>query len=153
MKIIIGADHGGFELKEKLSKYLSEKDSMELTDVGIYSEESVDYPDVVKRASDEYFNKKADLLILLCGTGIGVSIAANKIEGIYCALLHDNRTARLARSHNNANCIALGGRETTYDVAIDILDTFLNTSPSTEDRHKRRRDKVCSIEKSCFNEG
>lgn len=141
MKIVVGADHGGYGLKEKLKPFFIEK-GIEVIDAGTNSEDSCDYPDIVKGASELFKNEGADLLVLSCGTGIGVSIAANKISGIYCALIYDIRTAKLAKSHNNVNCIALGGRELTPEVATDIVDTFLTTRASDSDRHQRRRDKV-----------
>lgn len=144
MTIVVGADHGGYQLKESLKEHLVKKGHTVL-DVGTASESSVDYPDIALTAADEKKKKNADLMLLACGTGIGISIAANKIDGIYCALVYNEHTARMAREHNDANCLAFGGREVTPDAACRMVDAFLERTPSTDARHARRRQKMKDI--------
>lgn len=144
MKIAIGSDHAGFELKEKLAKHLAEK--YDLVDVGTTSaDKSVDYPDFAKKVSDEVLHDESDFGIIICGTGIGVSIAANKIEGIRAALVYDENTARLAKEHNNANVITFGGRTHNYDEAVNMVDAYINAH--FEERHQKRIDKITKLEK------
>ncbi len=149
MKIAIGSDHAGFELKEDLKKSFSQE--FDIIDVGTNSTESVDYPDFAKKVCDIILNKDADFGILICGTGIGMSITANKFKGIYAALCYDTNTANLARSHNNANVICLGGRTTKLNDAIEIVKTFLGSS-FEGGRHERRFGKINDIENTNFKE-
>ncbi len=150
MKIAIGSDHAGFELKEELKKFLCTQ--FDIIDVGTNSTESVDYPDFAKKVCDLILKKDADLGILICGTGIGMSITANKFKGIYAALCYDRNTANLARSHNNANVLCIGGRTTRVEDAKEIVNVFLNT-PFDGGRHERRINKIMDIENSNFKEG
>lgn len=143
MKIVIGSDHGGYDLKEQIKSYLSDQ-SIAFDDLGTYTKDSVDYPDFGKKVGHAVLSGAYDFGIILCGTGIGISIAANKIKGIRAALVYDETTARLAREHNNANIIALGGRTTTREKAISIIDTFMNST--FEQRHQTRIDKIKNIE-------
>ena len=146
--VIIGSDHGGFELKEELKKYLISK-GVEVEDIGIHSNESCDYPDFAAKVAKNV-QEKRDLGIIICGTGLGVSMTANKFKGIRAALCYDEYTARMAREHNNANVLCLGGRTTKLKGAKKIVDVFLSTNASEEERHKRRVDKISVIEKNNF---
>ncbi|MFP4458363.1 MAG: ribose 5-phosphate isomerase B [Candidatus Zixiibacteriota bacterium] len=138
MKISIASDHGGFELKEKLVAHLK-KSGYKLNDHGTYSEESVDYPNFAQKVTADIVDKKADRGILICGTGIGMSIAANKVNGIRCGLCTSIYHAKMTRAHNNANILALGGRFTKLEDASKIAETFLTTS-FEGGRHQRRID-------------
>ena len=140
MKIAVASDHGGFALKEGIKKYLTACD-IEVIDLGTDSEESVDYPDFGKACGEAVTSKKADAGIACCGTGIGISIAANKIKGIRCALCTDTNMAELAKKHNNANMLALGGRTTDEAKAIEIIRAWL-AAEFEGGRHKRRTDKL-----------
>jgi ribose 5-phosphate isomerase B len=144
-RIAVGSDHAGFPIKEIVRKYL-ESAGYQVSDLGTSSEESVDYPDYGKAVGERVVSKQADLGIAVCGTGIGISIAANKVPGIRAALAHDVHTARLAREHNDANVLALGGRIVTGEAAIEMVQTFLTTA-YLGGRHQRRLDKITTIEK------
>ncbi len=141
--IIVGSDHGGFELKEKVKEFL-EKLGEDYEDMGCYSYESVDYPDIAKRVAEEVLRKKTKG-ILICGTGIGMSISANKIKGVRCALCHDAYTAEFARRHNDANILAFGGRTTGVEIAKQMIRIFLKTS-FDGGRHERRIRKISDLE-------
>lgn len=143
MKIAVGSDHGGFTLKEQIKTYLSEK-NIEYVDLGTDSNTSVDYPDFGRKVGLEVKKGDVDFGIVFCGTGIGISIAANKVPGIRAALVYDEETARLAKEHNNANVIALGGRTTSYEKAVKILDSYMNAT--FESRHQNRLDKITKME-------
>jgi ribose 5-phosphate isomerase B len=145
LRIALGADHAGYPVKEAIKKYL-EKTGYTVDDQGTWSDESVDYPDYGKAVGERVASKQDDLGIAVCGTGIGISIAANKVPGIRAALAHDVMTARLAREHNDANVLALGGRVVTDATAVEIVQTFLNTA-YLGGRHQRRVDKITQIEK------
>lgn len=144
-RIAIGSDHAGFVVKETIRKYL-ESAGYAVHDLGTSSEESVDYPDYGKAIGESVVSKGTDLGIAVCGSGIGISIAANKIPGIRAALAHDVHTARLAREHNDANVLALGGRVVSGETAIAMVQTFLSTA-YLGGRHQRRVDKIAAIEK------
>lgn len=126
MKIAIASDHGGYELKESIKEYLKQRD-IEILDLGTDSEESVDYPVFGKACACAVAEGRAERGIVCCGTGIGISIAANKVKGIRCALCTDTHMAEMARKHNNANILALGGRTTEKDKALEITKTWLDT--------------------------
>lgn len=126
MKIALGADHGGFALKEIVKKHLEDK-GFEVLDKGCYSTESVDYPVYSKAVVNSILNKEADFGILICGTGIGISIAANRFKGIRAALCSNTTMAKLTREHNDANILALGARMTGDVLALEIVDEFLKT--------------------------
>ena len=148
-KIIIGCDHAALELKDKVVKYLNEtyKNSLaEIYDAGVYSLDRVDYPDVASNVCKKIQNKEYDGGILLCGTGIGISIAANKFNGIRAGLVHDEYTARMTRMHNDANVLSFGGRTTGDEIAKQLVDTFL-TTPFAGAQHATRVDKLAGIEK------
>jgi ribose 5-phosphate isomerase B len=140
MKIVLASDHGGYDLKEVIKKHLTDK-GYEIMDLGTNSEESVDYPDYGFAAGEVVAEGKADAGIVFCGSGIGICIAANKVKGVRCALLTSVEMAVLAKSHNDANVISLGGRLTPPDLAIEIVDTWLNTD-AEGGRHQRRIDKL-----------
>lgn len=142
MILAIGSDHGGFALKEKIKAHLAEKDStMEIKDLGTYSEESVDYPVYGKLVGEAVASGEADLGIVCCGTGIGISIAANKVHGVRCGLCTSVEMAHLTKQHNNANIIALGGRTTEPELAFAIVDEWLDTE-FEGGRHQRRIDML-----------
>ena len=140
MKIVLASDHGGYDLKEVIKKHLTEK-GYDIMDIGTNSEESVDYPDYGYAAGEIVAQGKAEKGIVFCGSGIGICIAANKVKGIRCALLTSVEMAVLAKSHNDANIISLGGRLTPPDLAIQIVDTWLTTE-AEGGRHQRRIDKL-----------
>ncbi|MBI2578436.1 MAG: ribose 5-phosphate isomerase B [Candidatus Aenigmarchaeota archaeon] len=146
MKIAIGSDHAGFALKEALKKHLV-KEGHSVEDFGCGSEEPVDYPDVSKKVSQAVAEGKYDFGILLCGTGIGTSITANKVVGIRAALCYDKYTAEMSRAHNDANILTVGGRTTSFSRAAEIVDTFLKTK-FEGGRHERRVKKIREIEKN-----
>jgi ribose 5-phosphate isomerase B len=143
-RIAIGSDHAGFSVKETIKKYLEDA-GYAVEDQGTRSEDSVDYPDFGKAVGGRVAAKQDDLGIVVCGSGIGISIAANKVPGIRAALAHDVVTAQLAREHNNANVLALGARILTPAAALKMVETFLNT-PFAGGRHQRRLDKITAIE-------
>jgi ribose 5-phosphate isomerase B len=145
MTIALGSDHGGFELKEIIIEHLKKK-GYDIRDFGVYSTCSSDYPDEAVPASEAVLAGEADLGILICGTGIGISISANKLHGIRCALCGDVFSAKMARMHNNANMLALGGRVTGPGHALEIVDAFLCTPFSDEERHARRVEKIMQLE-------
>ncbi|MGI5848467.1 MAG: ribose 5-phosphate isomerase B [Christensenellales bacterium] len=146
MKIALGSDHGGFELKNTIVDHLKKK-GFETIDFGTCDKSSCDYSDFAVPVCDAIVSGKADFGILVCGTGIGMSITANKMKGIRCALLGDVFSAKATREHNDANVMALGERVTGPGLAIEIVDAFLGTKFSNESRHLRRIDKVMGLEK------
>lgn len=143
MKIGIGSDHGGFPLKEEIKKYFGEM-GIEFIDYGTNSLESVDYPDYGKKVADAVVAKEVDRAIVICGTGIGISIAANKVRGIRCALCGDTYSARMSREHNDANVLALGARVLGVDLAMEIVGAWL-ASEFEGGRHERRVKKIGEI--------
>lgn len=146
MKLIIGSDHGAVELKQAIKDMLAtEFANVEIIDVGTNSGESVDYPDIAKLVCEPVAEGHADRGIVLCGTGIGISIASNKINGIRCALCHEAYTAQMCREHNNANILALGGRTTGVEIAYQIVRIFLTTE-FAGGRHERRVNKIMALE-------
>lgn len=137
MKISMGCDHGGYGLKEKVKKYL-EENGYEVADCGCYSKESCDYPEFAGKAAWMVANGETEKGIVICTTGIGVSIVANKVKGIRCALCHNEHTATMTRLHNNANMLAMGAGEVSEEEALKITEIFLTTEFSREERHMRR---------------
>lgn len=135
--IAVGCDHGGYELKLEILKYL-EKKGLEYKDFGCDSLESVDYPIYAKKVGQAILDGECEKGILICGTGIGISITANKMKGIRCALCSDCFSAEATRLHNDTNIVALGGRVVGPELAIKIVDTFLHTPFSGDERHARR---------------
>lgn len=139
--IAIASDHGGYDLKEKVKAYLKEK-GLSCQDFGCHGKESCDYPDFAIPAAKAVADGSCEKGIVICTTGIGVSISANKIPGIRCALCADPVTAKLTRLHNDANVLALGAGMTGEILALDIVEVFLNTEFSGEERHRRRVEKI-----------
>ena len=137
----LGCDHGGYELKQEIIKYLEGK-GIPYKDFGCDSTKSVDYPIYARKVGRAIQNGECDKGILICGTGIGISIAANKMKGIRAALCTDCFSAEATRLHNDANILALGGRVVGPGLAVKIVDTFLNTEFSHEERHQRRIDLI-----------
>ena len=146
MKIAIGCDHGALELKNVLLAHLRQA-GHEVEDFGTYTKDSCDYPDYCAQAARAVAAGDCDRGIVLCTTGIGASITANKIKGIRCALLGDLLSARLTREHNDTNMMALGAGVTGENLALAIVDTWLETPFSEAPRHQRRIDKVMALEK------
>ena len=142
MKIAIASDHGGFELKEALKQHYK---SLDFADLGTYSADSVDYPDYARIMARTILSGAADLGILICGTGIGISIAANRYKGIRAALLYSQEAAELAKQHNNANIIVFGGRTMSVNDVIARIDTFLGATYEGG-RHQHRLDKLDTME-------
>lgn len=139
--IAIASDHGGYDLKERVKQYLEKKGS-EYKDFGCYSKESCDYPDFVKPAAKAVAEGVCDRGIVICTTGIGISMCANRIPGVRCALCGDPVSAELTRLHNDANMLSLGAGVTGELLALDIVERFLNTPFSGDERHKRRIAKI-----------
>lgn len=146
MKYVIGNDHGGLELEEVVKDEL-EKLGHEVYHVGAYDSESVDYSDYAKNACTEVIEGRADFAILICGTGLGMSISANKIQGIRAACVSEAYSARMSRAHNNANTLCIGARVIGSETCRMIVDEFVNTE-FEGGRHQRRVDKIMDIENS-----
>ena len=146
MKIAIGCDHGALALKNKLVPYLSAQ-GHDVEDFGTYTPDSCDYPDFAAAAARAVAQGECDRGIVLCTTGIGVSIAANKVDGIRCALLSDTWSAQMTRLHNDTNMMAMGAGVVGKNLALEIVDTFLGTAFSGDERHSRRIDKLMALEK------
>lgn len=135
--IALGCDHGGYELMQEVKKHLDQR-GLAYKDFGCYSKESVDYPAYAKKVGQAIIDKECEKGILICGTGIGISITANKMPGIRAALCTDCFCAQATREHNDANVLAMGGRVVGAGLALKIVDTFLDTPFSEDERHKRR---------------
>ena len=146
MKIAIGCDHGALDLKNKMIAHL-EKQGHQVTDFGTHTKDSCDYPEFAAAAAKAVADGTCDKGIVLCTTGIGVSITANKIPGIRCALLSDVMSARMTREHNDTNVMALGAGVVGQMLALEIVDTWISTEFSHNERHQRRIDKVMALEK------
>lgn len=144
MRIAIGSDHGGLRLKKEVIKHLKKK-GIEVKDYGTYTEESCSYPDYGMAVGEAVVDKECKLGILICGTGIGISIAANKIPGVRAALCSDTFSAHATREHNNANILAMGERVVGPGLALDIVDAFLSAN-FEGGRHQNRVDKITEIE-------
>lgn len=142
-KIFIGADHGGYQTKQELIPFLAEL-GCEIVDMGTHSEESVDYPDIAKNVSIEVVKNEA-LGILICGTGIGMAIAANKVKGIRAASIRDTYSAKMLRRHNDGNILCLGGRVVGIEMQKELIKAFLNVE-FDGGRHQRRVNKIINIE-------
>ena len=148
MKIAIGCDHGGIVLKDAVLAVLNEK-GIEAEDLGCYTTDSVDYPDYALKVAEEVSQGKADLGIILCGTGIGISIAANKVKGIRAGVAHDLFTAEMTKRHNNANILAMGGRVVSPELAAQMTKVWLETE-FEGGRHENRVNKISAIEDKYF---
>ena len=146
MKLAIGSDHGGFRLKEAIKTYLLAHD-YEVTDFGTESEDSCDYPDFALPVAEAVAKGEYDRGILICGTGIGIGIVANKVKGVRAALCHDTFSAEACRNHNDANILTMGERIVGEGLALKIVETFLN-SDFEGGRHQRRLDKIKALEEN-----
>ena len=144
MRVVIGSDHRGFALKENLKLFLQEKE-IECIDVGTFSNEPANYPDVAIRAAEKVSSREMERGILICGTGIGMSIAANKFPGVRAALCYNPTTAKLSREHNDANILVLGGDIVEQDLARAMVEVWLTTDFSGG-RHQKRLDKIREID-------
>ena len=146
MKIAIGCDHGGFEHKNAIAEHLKER-GFQVTDFGIYENKSVDYPEIALKVANSVAAGENTLGILVCGTGIGMSMAANKVNGIRAAAVSDHFSAKYTRLHNNANILCLGGRVIGVGTALELADLFVDTEYEGG-RHQRRIDMITEIENS-----
>ena len=145
MRIVIGSDHAGYALKGQLVDHLRDA-GHEIEDLGTHSEESVDYPDFGAKVARAVVAGKADYGVCVCGTGIGISIAANKVHGARAAVVHDTTSARMARQHNDARVVCVGARITGPQAAVDAVDAFLGAQ-FEGGRHQRRIDRIAAIER------
>lgn len=145
MKIIIGSDHGGIKLKEVIVNYLRKK-GIDINDIGPFMTESVDYPNYAVKVGNKVANKEVDLGILCCGTGIGMSIAANKIHGVRASVVSDCFSAKATKAHNDSNVLCLGERIIGEGLALEIVDIWLTTEFEGGERHVRRLKKVTEME-------
>ena len=145
MKIAIGCDHGALALKNTVKAHL-EKKGYEVCDYGTYTLDSCDYPDFAEKAAKAVASGECEKGIVMCTTGIGISIAANKVKGIRCALLHDTWSAKMTREHNDTNMMAMGAAIVGEMLALQIVDTWLGTEFSAEAKHQRRIDKTMALE-------
>ena len=145
--IAIASDHGGFDLKEEVKKHLEER-GLEYKDFGTYDKQSCDYPDFGFQAAQAVGSGECEKGIVICTTGIGISIVANKVKGVRCALCSETTTARLTREHNDANVLAMGGGFVGPLLACEIVDVFLDTKFSEMEKHSRRIAKIADIEKN-----
>lgn len=148
--VYIGSDHAGYEMKESLKKYMTEK-GVKFLDLGSFSSESVDYPDIAREVCEKVVDEKSSLGVLICGTGVGMMMTANKRAGIRAAACTHEQMAKMARLHNDANVLCLGSRIIASELAKQILDVFLETEFEGEDRHKRRIAKMehSDLEECC----
>lgn len=144
MKIGLASDHGGFNLKNDIIEFLKSK-NIEVVDFGVNSSESVDYPVYGEKVANAVINKEVDYGIVCCGTGIGISLAANKVKGIRCAVVTDVFSAKMSKAHNNCNMLSLGERVLGKGLALEIVDAWLNTE-FEGDRHQKRVDMIMEIE-------
>ncbi len=143
--VAIGSDHGGFDIKQVVIEHLKER-GIEYKDFGTYDKNSCDYPIFGKAAAEAVANGECEKGIVICTTGIGISIVANKVRGVRCALCSEPHSARLTREHNDANVLAMGGALIGPDMAIDIVDTFLDTEFSGLEKHVRRISEITDME-------
>lgn len=142
--IYLGSDHAGFEMKEKLKEHLGEK--YDLTDLGCFSEKSCDYPEIAREVGEKVLEHEGSVGIILCGSGIGMTMAVNKLKGIRGALAVNEKMAEMSRRHNDANVLSMAARETSWEDVTKIIDTFLNTDfEGGEERHVRRVKKLNSM--------
>ena len=144
MKIALGCDHGGLEHKNAITEHLKER-GFEIKDFGIYEQKSVDYPEIAEKVANSIASGETELGILVCGTGIGMSLAANKVKGIRAAACSEHFSAKYTRLHNNSNILCLGGRVIGVGTAIELVDLFVDTE-FEGGRHQRRVDMITTIE-------
>ncbi|MBR2967456.1 MAG: ribose 5-phosphate isomerase B [Clostridia bacterium] len=147
--IAIGCDHAALKLKNTIKEHLASR-GFEVEDFGCFTEQSVDYPEYALKVAESVASKKCDKGILICGTGIGMSMAANKVKGVRCAHCSDTFSAKATRQHNDANVLALGERVVGVGLALEIVDCFVDTPFSNDARHIRRIDKITQIEDKYF---
>lgn len=153
MRIVVGADHAGYDLKEVLAAYLRHR-GHEIVDVGTSSDDPVDYPDYAAALSQAILDGRAERGVLVCGSGVGSSVAANKIPGIRAGLCHNTYSARQGVEHDDMNVLVLGARVIGIEVARELVDSFLGAEFSGEERHRRRVEKIKALEKRyCKGEG
>ena len=145
-KVVIGSDHAGYALKERVKQVLG--DEFEFVDVGTDSEDSADYPIHAQQVGQHVAVASDTLGVVICGNGVGICIAANKVNGARCGLAYSIDAAKCARQHNNANVVAVGGRSPMMDDPVDIIHTFLTTDFSGEERHARRVEQIMDIERN-----
>ncbi|MDH3324294.1 MAG: RpiB/LacA/LacB family sugar-phosphate isomerase [Candidatus Peregrinibacteria bacterium] len=146
MKLFLGSDHGGFELKSRIKKFITEKfPDFEVEDIGPDSAESVDYPAFGAAVGNKVVENLGSLGIVFCGSGIGISIAANKVKGVRCALANSVEMARLSREHNGANVLSMGERTAFIDEPEKIVETFLTTAVDAGERHEKRRGMLDNL--------
>jgi len=148
VKIALGSDHGGYALKEAIKRYLDER-QLDYVDFGTNSDESVDYPEFGEKVGEAVVSGRCERGILCCGTGIGISMAANKVPGIRCAVVSDTYSAQMSREHNNANVLAMGGRVVGEGLALKIVEVWLETE-FAGGRHGKRVDLIGDIEKKHY---
>ena len=148
--LVVGSDHGGYELKTAILELLQTK-SVDYTDLGTNDSTSVDYPDFAAKVANAVSSGEAQLGILICGTGIGMSISANKFPGVRAALVHDEFTAQMAREHNNANILVMGGRVLTPEQGKKLVEIWLDTK-FEGGRHQKRLDKISAIEQKVIKD-
>ena len=146
MRIVVGADHAGYDLKEVLAAYLRHR-GHEVVDVGTNSDDPVDYPDYAQALSQAILDGRAERGVLVCGSGVGSSVAANKIPGIRAGLCHNTYSARQGVEHDNMNVLVLGARVIGIEVARELVDSFLGAEFNGEERHRRRVEKIKALEK------
>jgi len=147
MKLAIGCDHGGFELKEEVLKFIRTVSNIQVSDLGPSGKESVDYPDFGAKVAEAVSNGSVDRGVLICGTGIGMSMVANRYPKVRAALCHDHFTAQMSREHNDANVLVMGERVIGKGVALEIVKTWLDTE-FAGGRHQKRLDKIQALEKT-----
>ena len=151
MNIYLGSDHAGVNLKKEIKAYLDEKfkgkEDHLILDLGVFTNDATDYPDIAREVCEKVVENQGAMGILICGSGIGMSISANRVHGIRAVLANNELTARMARQHNNANVLCLGERFTGKDLAISIVETFLSQSFDAEERHLRRVNKIDQMNK------
>ncbi|MBN2087123.1 RpiB/LacA/LacB family sugar-phosphate isomerase [Candidatus Peregrinibacteria bacterium] len=145
-KVVIGSDHAGYSLKERIKQVLD--DEFEFIDVGTDSEEAADYPIYANLVGQQVAVSPDALGVVICGNGVGICIAANKVNGVRCGLAYSIETAKQARQHNNANVVSVGGRSSMMDDPVDIVRTFLTTDFSGEERHAKRVEEIMDIERN-----
>jgi RpiB/LacA/LacB family sugar-phosphate isomerase len=146
MRIVIGSDHAGFELKKRITAYLSER-KHEVLDIGTHSTEPVDYPDYAEALGQAILDGRAERGVLICGSGVGASVAANKMVGIRAGLCHDTYSAHQGVEHDDTNVLVLGARVVAHALAEELVRAFIEASFTNEERHRRRLEKVKAMEK------
>jgi RpiB/LacA/LacB family sugar-phosphate isomerase len=152
MRVVLGSDHAGFEMKQKLLAWL-QTNGFEVLDVGTDSSTPVDYPDFAEAVGMAVRDGLGDRGVLLCGSGVGASVASNKIPGIYAGLCHDAYSAHQGVEHDSMNVLVMGARVVGPALAIELVQSFLNAAFSGEQRHRRRLEKVAALEAGCLNAG